>query len=74
MMHYTSNVANYICVSNYTDGKLDGDYSETYEETGKTKVLGKYVRGNRHGVWEIYDFNGELKKTERYENGKLIEK
>ena len=73
MMHYTSNVANYICLSNYTDGKLDGDYSETYEETGKPKVIGKYVKGNRHGVWEIYDLNGELKKTEHYENGKMIE-
>jgi len=72
VQHYTSNLADYIQTSNYNEsGKLDGDYSEIYTESGETKQKGKYKNGKKEGLWITGSPSGGKTKEENYENNIL---
>lgn len=55
-------------VSYYTNGKLDGDYIE-YFDNGGVYVKGKYVSNRKEGLWEIYHLNGKIRSKENYTLG-----
>ncbi|MDR2040021.1 MAG: caspase family protein [Bacteroidales bacterium] len=68
-MQQTGNV---LKVSNYSEkGELDGSYAETYLDTKKTKVKGKYKDGKKEGIWEEFSSSGRKSRTEEYKNGDL---
>lgn len=70
MQYYSSNQFDYIETSNYsTDGKKDGDYTETYADSKETKVKGQYSNGQKDGKWMYYDTKGKLIRQEIFENG-----
>lgn len=46
-----------LSVSNYKEGKLDGEYME-YFEGGAVKVKGAYIQDRKSGIWESYDVGG----------------
>ncbi len=62
---YTSNQDDYSATSYYTNGKLNGDYSETYEN-GKPKVKGTYTNGSKSGKWTYYKNNGKVDREETF--------
>jgi len=75
LQYYSSNAGNYIQKSNYNEqGKLDGAFSETYDEGGALKVKGQYKDGRKVGKWTYENKKGESIKVETYENGKLVDK
>lgn len=55
-------------VMNYSNGKLNGDYTE-YFNGGGVKVKGKYEMDRKIGVWERYHVTGKKMMLERYKNG-----
>lgn len=63
----SSNLGPFLRLSNYTDGKLDGEYVEywldyekpDYEECFKyPKTKGKYIKGEKDGKWFSYERDG----------------
>ena len=63
----SSNLGPFLRLSNYTNGKLDGDYAEywldyekpDYKECFKhPKTKGKYLKGDKDGKWSSYERNG----------------
>ena len=58
------------------DNKDDGLFYDSiylyYHENGQLIDKGNYKDGLMHGLWEEYDENGTLKKTEIWEMGELI--
>lgn len=38
----------------------------------KSKTTGRWKLGQKHGKWEYFSPNGELERTEKWRNGKLI--
>lgn len=49
------------------ENHLNGQYQEQYE-SGKIKVLGEFVDGQRNGVWTIWDSIGTIKLQRYYTN------
>ena len=73
MKFYASNAGNYIERCNYNaQGKLDGMFTETFEENGAVKKKGQYKDGRKVGRW-TYGYLSGLYKEEEYKDGKLIE-
>lgn len=59
---------------NYLDGFADGVHT-TYDEQGRIKTQGAYVRGEEHGRWRIWEY-GETRTDIRwilYDNGSSVE-
>ena len=56
----------------YKDGLKDGT-SRGWYPNGQLKQKGNYKNGELHGHCEFFDEEGNLTKTETWENGKLIE-
>ena len=58
------------------DNKDDGLFYDGlylyYHENGQLIDKGNYKDGLMYGLWEEYDENGTLKKTEIWEMGELI--
>ncbi|MCD4664480.1 MAG: hypothetical protein K8R68_04350 [Bacteroidales bacterium] len=53
-------------------GFIVGEYKEWYNNT-ELKSIGTFDDNNRKdSIWKYYNENGELEKTEEYENGELI--
>lgn len=74
IVHFTSNIANYIETSNYsTEGKLEGEYNQVYSENNVTKVKGQYAKGQKTGIWKYNSIGGKPTKEEVYDNGVLKE-
>lgn len=74
MICYSSNLNDYIETSNYSSlGKLDGEFLQVYTDTKNVKVKGKYIKGQKTGVWKYYTLSGKPTKEEVYENGVLKE-
>ncbi|SHG11376.1 toxin-antitoxin system YwqK family antitoxin [Dysgonomonas macrotermitis] len=74
MIHFTSNIADYIETSNYSpEGKQDGEYTQVYVETKAVKVKGQYIKGQKTGKWVYNTIGGKPIKEETYENGVLKE-
>lgn len=72
MVYMTSNQANYIETTNYNaKGKKEGEYTQVYEESKKTKVKGQYLNDQKDGKWMFYNMAGKLEKEEVYEKGQL---
>ncbi len=63
VIFYLSNEDNYKATSYYTNGKLNGDYSEEYEN-GKPKAKGTYTNGSKTGKWIYYNKDGSVKREE----------
>ena len=59
-----------MSVSNYTDGKLNGEKIE-YFESGIIKSKGTYINNVKNGVWETNHPNGKVMNQERFKNGEL---
>ena len=57
-----------MSVSNYKEGKMDGDYVE-YFEGGSLKVKGAYVMDRKSGLWVSYDVGGFKMTEETFRNG-----
>jgi antitoxin component YwqK of YwqJK toxin-antitoxin module len=58
------------------NGKRHGDWVLFYSRFSKSGPVkseeGKYVNGEREGVWKAYYFNGKMKALTTYANGKPI--
>lgn len=52
--------------------QLDGIYQENYP-TGKLKVLGTFSKGQRTGIWTIWDEKGIIKIQRNYTNNKICD-
>ena len=63
----TTTRGSYSVNSNSSDGKLDGEYIETYED-GKTKTKGSYKAGKKDGRWDTHKKDGLPDKTITYRN------
>mgnify|MGYP001199394226 CR=1 FL=1 len=65
-------------LKNFKDLKKDGHYYhgpyETYYENGKLNVKGQLKDGEQDGIWEYFNDDGSLKRTETWNNGKKIGK
>jgi antitoxin component YwqK of YwqJK toxin-antitoxin module len=55
-------------VTNYSKGKLNGEYLE-YFDSGELEIKGKYLNGEKEGVWEQYHTNGKVMSQSRYKKG-----
>lgn len=52
------------------EGILQGDYIQIFTDTGRLRVKGQYnAEGLRDGIWEYYQKDGRLYRTETIENG-----
>ena len=51
-------------ILNYDEGVLNGE-AEFYYKTGRTKIKGKYKKGQKKGKWYFYDEKGSLINKER---------
>lgn len=47
--------------------------SRGWDKNGKINEFGRYLHGDRDGIFYFYNSDGSIKKKERWENGKLIE-
>ncbi|MCC8089023.1 MAG: toxin-antitoxin system YwqK family antitoxin [Rikenellaceae bacterium] len=68
--YFTSNRDNYRKISNYKDGLLTGEYSETLDN-GVVRLEGNYVEGQKDGKWTVRRKEGIPEKEENYKAGKL---
>ena len=46
---------------------------ETFYKNGQFQLKGNLQDGKKDGLWEDFDTNGNLTKTETWENGELVE-
>lgn len=67
--HFSSNRADYLRISNYKMGVLDGDYSETLDEGDIVRTKGIYKNGKKEGKWINNRANGIPEKEITYKNG-----
>ena len=44
-----------------------------YHENGKKSQVARYINGKKHGVWEVYDENGDLVVEQEWIEGIAIE-
>lgn len=58
-------------VSNYKNGKLDGEMA-TYDKRGKIMSSVEYKNGLKHGVFKTYDKKGKVTNEKRFSEGMLI--
>jgi antitoxin component YwqK of YwqJK toxin-antitoxin module len=65
-----SNQRNFFINSNYTNGVLDGEYDETYEDNGVVAKKGVYKNGKEEGIWKYNFHDGVQQKELSYKNGK----
>jgi antitoxin component YwqK of YwqJK toxin-antitoxin module len=63
----------YLRTSYYKKGILEGEYSEIYDN-GTVKIKGKYLNGQKEGVWETNKEDGSKKPTEEYKAGQVIKR
>ncbi|MEO0795409.1 MAG: hypothetical protein AAFX93_09615 [Verrucomicrobiota bacterium] len=56
----------------FRDHRRNGD-ATWYYENGQPRGIGQYEDGVLHGAFKIYNENGELTETRRYEKGKHIQ-
>ena len=47
--------------------------TESFYENGQLMLKGNYKNNESDGLWEVFDEEGNLTKSETWENGKLIE-
>ncbi|MGB0879242.1 MAG: toxin-antitoxin system YwqK family antitoxin [Polaribacter sp.] len=62
---------NFFRKQNYSEGKLEGKFSEFYN-TGELKIIGKHENGLREGIWKTYYKNGKIKTRGKYRNGEKV--
>jgi len=67
--HISSNRADYLKISNYKMGVLDGDYSETLKEGDIIRTKGKYKNGKKEGKWITNRKEGIPEKEITYKDG-----
>ncbi|MCO5260301.1 MAG: hypothetical protein M9916_09175 [Crocinitomicaceae bacterium] len=58
-------------VSNYKNGKLDGEMS-TFDKRGKIISSVQYKNGLKHGSFKTYDKKGKITSEKRFSEGMLI--
>jgi antitoxin component YwqK of YwqJK toxin-antitoxin module len=63
---------NIILIANYDMGIVTGDFKKLFD-TGKLMETGVYKKMKKVGEWKYYNENGELIKSETYNDGKLVE-
>lgn len=69
----TSNNGQFFKHCNYNEkGNLDGDYLEEWAEIKKPKAQGKYINGQKDGLWKEWYANGEIRREEVYKNGERV--
>lgn len=66
--HINSNRANYVKISNYKTGVLNGEYSETLED-GVVRIQGVYKNGKKEGKWINNRNDGIPEKEITYKDG-----
>ncbi len=67
--HISSNRADYLKISNYKMGVLEGDYSETLKDNNVVRTKGKYKNGKKEGKWINNRNDGKPEKEITYKNG-----
>lgn len=73
MMLYKSTLGDYYEYAIFdASGRKDGPYSEVYVKNKQSKVIGLYLKGQKHGKWTYYT-NGKATKEEKFDNGKLVD-
>ena len=55
------------------DGFPSKGLREYFYENGQLMLKGNYKNNESDGLWEVFDEEGNLTKSETWENGKLIE-
>ncbi|WP_107040313.1 SUMF1/EgtB/PvdO family nonheme iron enzyme [Brumimicrobium mesophilum] len=56
----------------FQNNHFNGIYHEKYQ-TGETKVLGEFFKGQRIGIWSVWDSTGVLKVQRNYSNNRSFE-
>jgi hypothetical protein len=56
----------------YKAGKQEGTFT-TWHPSGAKAAEGRFSGDNREGIWTFYGEDGEVLRTESYENGELVE-
>jgi len=51
----------------------DGDWKVVYGKDSIILIKGRYRNKRKHGIWESYDVDGILWKSENYKKGKLVD-
>ena len=57
-----------------SEKRTDNGENISYYSNGKITWIGNYRNGKRHGIFRYYDYYGDRKYIEKYDNGKLIYK
>ena len=54
----------------------DGEHgpSKRFHENGRLYVKGNHQHGEKHGLCEYFNKDGNLKMTETYKDGELVER
>jgi antitoxin component YwqK of YwqJK toxin-antitoxin module len=60
------------CAGNYINGERDGVWT-----FGMSKIYGKcngsFILGKKHGDWFYYNYKGKRIRSEKWDNGELLE-
>jgi antitoxin component YwqK of YwqJK toxin-antitoxin module len=54
------------------EGKFTGVYNSFYEDNGAKEIVGKFVSGNKHGLWECFYEDGQYKYSKTYDMGIMV--
>jgi antitoxin component YwqK of YwqJK toxin-antitoxin module len=66
--YISSNVGDYVQISNYKNGLQNGEYSET-NANGNIRIKGSYKDGKKDGLWVENRKDGKPDKSITYKNG-----
>ena len=59
-----------LTIENYKDSLLDGSF-ESFFMKGNIEKQGNYIKGNKEGIWLIYNPDGQLASKANYKNDVL---
>ncbi len=59
-----------LTIENYKDSLLDGSFESFYMK-GNIQKQGNYIKGNKEGIWLIYNPDGQLASKANYKNDVL---
>jgi antitoxin component YwqK of YwqJK toxin-antitoxin module len=58
--------------TNYRDNLMNGKHIEYFEDGQKVKIKGEYLNDKKNGVWQEFDENEKLIKSERWKEDQLV--
>lgn len=67
---YKNYYADGYSIANYSNDKLDGEFTHYYASK-KKQIVGQYSKDKKVGEWNFMDISGDVVKIQKWENGEL---